>query len=380
MSSLEIVFWCSVAVLAFAYVAYPALVAVAAHLMPERRPESSAAPPAVTIVIPAYRESAVLERKLASCLDLDHPPDALEILVVTDASDPQTEAILECHSARVAHLRLPERRGKAAALNAAMREVSTPVAVLTDANALFAPDALRLLLHHLDDPRTGAVSGEKRVRDTGSGGEGLYWRYESYLKRCDARVRSVVGAAGELLALRTSLWRELEEDTVLDDFVASMRIALAGHRVAYEPAAVAIEEGPATAAEDWERRVRIAAGGWQAMLRLPRAFVPWPDPVLWMLFVAHRALRWSLAPLAVGAGVVALTLLVTTSPIYAALAAGCGLLLLLAVVASWAPHSTPGRIGRFPRQFLLMHAAVPVGMLRLIRGRQPGAWRKAPRA
>ncbi|RSK42574.1 glycosyltransferase family 2 protein, partial [Hymenobacter rigui] len=189
---------------------------------------------------------------------------------------------------------------KSLAENRAMLFVHTPFVVFTDCNTLLNPEAVRRLVRHYADPLVGAVSGEKRVVRDGSAagaGEGLYWRYESVLKRCDAAISSLMGAAGELVSFRTALFRPLEADTILDDFVQSMRIVAAGYRVVYEPGAYASEAPSGSLAEEMKRKMRICAGGWQAMTRLPGLLLrPWRQPVVTFLYASHRVLRWSLTP------------------------------------------------------------------------------------
>jgi len=379
MTLLELFFWSAVLVLVYAYAVYPLLVVVLAAARPKRSTDTPDPLPPITLVIPAYRESGVLAAKLENTAELDYPEDRLEVLVVTDEADAETDALLARHP-RVRHLRRPERRGKSAALNGAMKDVRTPWTVITDANAMLAPESLRALASHFGDAAVGAVSGEKRVLDTGTSGEGLYWRYESFLKRRDARAKTVVGAAGELLAFRTVLWSGIEDDTILDDFVFSMRIAIGGHVVGYEPRALATEPAPASPGEAWERRVRNAAGGWQAMCRLPGAWNPLRQPLLFFLFVSHRVLRWTLAPVALLIAAVSLIALALTDERYVIPLGLAGIGFIAALVGMAFPRHPIGRPGRLIAHFALMHAAVLFGVARFVLGRQSAAWEKPSRS
>jgi len=157
---------------------------------------------------------------------------------------------------------------------------------------MIQPDAVRALVRSFADPDVGGVSGEKRVE---GGGEGLYWRYESFIKRCDSALSSVMGAAGEFFAVRKDLFRPTEEDALIEDFILSLRLVLDGHRVVYEAEAVALEESSPTLVGDWKRRTRIAAGGFQAIARLGGLLNPALGRVAWQ-YVSHRVLRWAVTP------------------------------------------------------------------------------------
>ena len=163
-------------------------------------------------------------------------------------------------------------------------------------------EAVREMVKHYQDENVGAVAGEKRIvskeKDSApAAGEGFYWKYESHLKKLDSELHSVVGGAGELISFRSDLFQPLEEDTLLDDFVQSMRITLKGFRVVYEPNAYAEERASATVKEELKRKVRISAGAWQAMSRLGKAFNPFHNFIIVFSFISHKVLRWTLAPL-----------------------------------------------------------------------------------
>jgi biofilm PGA synthesis N-glycosyltransferase PgaC len=378
-----VIFWLFLAVVLYTYLGYGAVVWAWARLA--RRASAPWPPfePEVTLVVPAYNEADILEAKVLNCQAQDYPARKLHLLVITDGSDDQSGAVL-ARFAAVRHLHQPQRAGKAMAENRAMRYVQTPFVVFTDCNTLLNPEAVRTLVRHYADPRVGAVSGEKRVQADGSAsgaGEGLYWRYESLLKRCDSDIRSLMGAAGELVSFRTSLFKPLEADTILDDFVQSMRIVEAGYRVVYEPAAYAMEPPSFSLKEEMKRKVRICAGGWQAMSRLPGLLRPWRQPVVSFLYLSHRVLRWSLTPL-----------LLALLPLNAALAAtvGGGYWLLLGLQAGFyaaaglgglrAARGRPAGPLLVPLYFTLMNVAVFQGFWRFVRRAQPAAWDKARRA
>ena len=197
----------------------------------------------------------------------------------------------------------PERRGKIAAVERVLKFVKTPIVIFSDANTFVNPDAIRNIVRHYKNEKVGAVAGEKRISlgDLGAAneaGEDLYWKYESTLKKWDSEFHSVVGAAGELFSVRTELFRPVPPDTIIEDFVMTMRIADNGYKVVYEPEARAVETASASVKEELKRKIRIAAGGIQAIGRLSSMLLPFKNPVLTFQYISHRVLRWTLAPLA----------------------------------------------------------------------------------
>jgi cellulose synthase/poly-beta-1,6-N-acetylglucosamine synthase-like glycosyltransferase len=389
-------FWIGCIVIVYTYAGYGLLVYLWVHwrcptrLQPPAPLAASDLPP-LTLIIPAYNEGALLSTKLRNSLELDYPQDRLEVVFVTDGSTDGSEQLLR-RSGVPDHCRLrilhePERRGKLAAVERVMPSVTTPVTVFSDANALLNAAALRNLVKHYADPLVGAVAGEKRVRFAESAGaegvgEGIYWRYESTLKRLDAALYSVVGAAGELFSIRTALYESAPPDTLIEDFYLSLRIAARGWRVAYAPDAYAVEGHSASLREEFKRKVRIAAGGLQAVSRLPALLNPLRYGVLSWQYISHRVLRWTLAPLLLPVVFVAnLVLLRTGSPLYTVLM-GAQLLFYGAALCGWLLEQLGVKIKLFyiPMYFCLMNYSVYAGALRLLRRQQSAVWEKARRA
>ena len=379
-----LLFWISLAIVGYTYVGYALLVGLWARLTPRRPAPPADFLPEVTLVVPAYNEAGILAAKVQNSQAQDYPAGRLHLLVITDGSDDDSARVLAAFPG-VRHLHDPVRAGKSAAENRAIRHVTTPFVVFTDCNTLLNPEAVRYLVRHYADPAVGAVSGEKRVlRDGGTAGagEGLYWQYESFLKRCDSQITSLMGAAGELVSFRTALFAPLEPDTVLDDFVQSMRIVAAGHRVVYEPAAYAMEEPSFSLAEEMKRKVRISAGGWQAMGRLTGLLNPLRQPVVTFLYVSHRVLRWTLTPLLLALLLPLSALLAWhLGGIYALLLAGQLAFYGAAALGWW--RAARGRAAGpllVPLYFTMMNVAVFRGAVRHWRRAQPAAWDKARRA
>ena len=246
-------------------------------------------------------------------------------------------------------------------------------------------EAVREIVQHYADPTVGAVAGEKRIRRRGSAaatGEGLYWRYESWLKRVDSELWTVVGADGGLLSCRRELFEPLEEDAILDDFVLSLRIAAKGYRVVYEPRAYAVEEASASVGDELKRRIRIAAGGWQSMVRLRSLLNPFPHATLSFQYLSHRVLRWSVVPLLLLLLVPANCALAAISPAHVYRA------FLLGQVAFYGLASAGYMCDRrgyrvtalhVPYYFVVTNYAALRGFGRFLAGRQPATWERARR-
>ena len=342
--------------------------------------------PDITLLVAAYNEEAYILDKIHNTLALDYPKNKLKLFFVTDGSNDRTPEIIR-NFPEIEVFHSPERRGKIHAVNRVMKHVSTPIVVFCDANTALNRESLKLIVRHYQDPSVGGVAGEKRIlakdKDNASGaGEGLYWKYESFLKKKDAEVYSIVGAAGELFSLRTALFEEPAENMLIEDFYLSLRIASKGYRFAYEPDAFASETASASVEEEWKRKVRISAGGFQAMYKLSYLLNPFRYGILTFQYVSHRVLRWTLAPLSLP--------LILLSSVYLAIQGfGFYQMMVVAQAAFYAVAALGyalrdrkiGIKGFFvPYYFVVMNLSVYAGLVRLLRGRQSVVWEKAKRA
>lgn len=390
----EIFFWIALFLVFYAYVGYGLALYGLVRLKRLRRraakgPEVEL--PEIAFIVCAYNEADWIEQKIANSLALDYPRDRICFLFVTDGSDDATPDLVRDFpyppGAQWQLLHQPERRGKIAAFQRAMATVRAPVVVSTDANTLVNREALRRIVGHFADPQVGAVAGEKRItlgeRDAAnSAGEGFYWKYESALKKWDAELWSVVGAAGELFAFRTEAYEHVPTDTIIEDFYLTLRIAQKGWRVAYEPGAYAVEGASASVREELKRKVRIAAGGLQAIARLAPLLNVFRYGVLSFQYVSHRVLRWTLAPVLLPA-IFGLNvwLALQEQPFYQILLAA-QIAFYLAALAGWFFEKKRIRVKALfvPYYFCVMNWAVYAGFWRFVRGRQSVLWERAKRA
>lgn len=300
---MTIIFWISLFIIFYTYVGYGIVLYILVRIKrlfvkPVKLVDGSFTP-SLTLIVAAYNEALVINEKIQNTLRLIYPKDKLHIIFVTDGSTDNTASIIaNCQQIQLLHK--DGRSGKINAVHRAMGEVNTEIVVFTDANTFLNENALLRIAKHYIDPKVGAVSGEKRVAIEASSdataGEGFYWKYESALKKWDAELYSVVGAAGELFSVRTDLYVAVEPDTLLDDFMISMKIAMKGYKIAYDADAYAIESSSENLKEEYKRKVRIAAGGIQSIIRTSKLFNPFFRPMLGFQYVSHRVLRWTITP------------------------------------------------------------------------------------
>ena len=296
------VFWLSAFVVAYVYVGYPLLLALWARLRPatidSRASGGAVRLPPVSVVLAVRNEGHQLAPRLENLLSQEYPADRLEVVVVSDGSTDDTEQVAARYAARVRYIALPAS-GKAAALNAGVREARHPILVFADARQRFAPDAVRMLVLPFRDPRVGGVSGELHFAPRQEGAEqgmagggvgegvGLYWGYEKWIRRHESAVGSVVGATGAIYALRRTAWRDLPPETLLDDVLGPLRAVLMGYRVVFEPRAQAFDVAADDASVERRRKTRTLAGNYQLLRLEPRLLVPGFNPV-WLQLVSHK--------------------------------------------------------------------------------------------
>lgn len=384
---LEFLFWVSAGLIVYTYVGYGILLGlfVLIKRISGARKVHGNVQPTVSFIIAAYNEEEFIERKIANTLQLEYPSDKTEIIIVTEGSSDRTAALAASfQGVRVIHS--TRRLGKTAALKKAVGLATGEILVFSDANALLTPQSLSKMMRWFLDKRVGGVAGEKRVltsrEPNGTDGEGMYWRYESALKRLDSNLNTIVGAAGELFAMRKKLWTELPDDTIIEDFVQSLNICLKGYSVKYEPDAAAYETPSESVEEEMKRKVRICAGAFQAMGRLRPLFNVFRYGLTSFQFISHRILRWTIAPLSMPILLLSnLGLVVFSDHIFYQVVLGLQFAFYFLAIMGWS-YARQNKIIRWlnvPFYFVFMNVAVFSGLRLYLRGEETVYWERALR-
>jgi cellulose synthase/poly-beta-1,6-N-acetylglucosamine synthase-like glycosyltransferase len=382
-TAIEIAFWVCVALIVYAYAIYPIVVWTLARLF-GRPPVSVALAdnelPTVSLLIAAHNEEQVIARRIENALALDYPADRFEVVIASDGSSDATAQIVRgFRDPRVRLLESPIRRGKTTVLNAAFRHVRGEIVLLSDANTFTDREALRRMVRWFADPAVGSVCGRLVLTDpaTGRNVDSLYWRYETFLKKCEGRLGGLLGANGAIYAVRRSSFAGIWSDTIVDDFVIPLVTHLRHNRaIVYDSSAVAFEETPHDFSAEFRRRSRIGAGGFQSIVRL-RALLSPRHGWIAFTFFSHKVLRWLCPFLLIGAVVTNLALL--HEPLYrwtmALQLVGYGFS-LLGLVTGTRPALKPLRLATM---FTAMNAALLVGFWRWASGGQQGVWQRTAR-
>lgn len=387
---LATLFWISLFIIFYTYIGYGLIlffmVRVLRWVRLEEKKITELFTPSLALIVAAYNEADCIEEKIKNSLSLQYPVDKIHFIFVTDGSTDGTPEIVSRYP-RIQLLHTAVRSGKIAALQRAMKEVKTEVVVFTDANSVINKDALLQICQHYRDEKTGAVAGEKRIDiskvEDATAGEGFYWKYESILKKWESELYSVIGAAGELFSIRTALYETIEPDTILDDFMISMRISVKGYLIRYEPGAYAVETASVNISEELKRKVRIATGAVQAMLRLKSLLLPFRYPVLSFEYISHRILRWIITPYLLIAAFVlngVMVLAHTSQPYFAWILFGQSSFYSIALMGRiLEKRQLAFKIWFIPYYFCLMNYAMIAGMFRFMQTKQTVLWEKAKR-
>ena len=394
MLTLKILFWVCLFIVFYTYIGYGILLYLIIRIKRLVKGKKAPTPmptddelPTMTLMICAYNEQDIVAEKMENTRALDYPKDKFRVMWVTDGSNDRTNELLAAYP-EVDVVFSPERRGKTAALKHGLREIKTQYVAFTDANTMINPSAMREIARQFMDKTVGCVSGEKRVAARQAGemaaeGEGLYWRYESTLKKWDSELYSAMGAAGELYAIDPKLCHEVPDNALLDDFMMSMLIVDEGHRIAYTPEAYAFEYGSANIHEESKRKRRIAAGGLQSIWWLRKMLNPFRQPLVAFQFISHRVLRWSITPIAMIILLIANALLVafgasTFFTIILILQVLFYLAALLGYLLSEKGHKN--KLLYTIYYFIFMNLNVFRGMSYLSDHKNSGVWEKAKRS
>jgi hypothetical protein len=369
---LRSVFWLSAGALAWTHVGYPLAAAALARRRPRRVRRADVTPP-VTVVVAAHDEEGVIGRRVQNLLELDYPPDRLEVVVASDGSEDGTAAAVQALADSDARVRLVERprAGKVAAQDAVVAETESEIVAFSDANSLWARDALRKLVRSFADPEVGYVCGRLELeRPDGTSREPLYWRYELWIRESESRLGGITGGNGAIYAVRRGDYRE-SDPRLGHDLGFPYVLAQRRRRAVYDPEALAFEKAARDSEDELGRRARMQSQSWLHILS-GRMLRP-AEPLFLAQLVSHRVLRNSSGVLHIalfGASVA----LAGRAPVYR---------LALAAQVSWLGLAAAGRLraplpgAALAYYYVTVTGATVAGLVRCLRGDVPAVWDKA---
>jgi cellulose synthase/poly-beta-1,6-N-acetylglucosamine synthase-like glycosyltransferase len=373
-----ILFWLAVAIIAYTYFLFPVIVFLRGRLWPHPY-KSGEITPEVSMIIAAHNEEKSIGAKLDNALSLDYPAEKLRVIVASDGSVDDTNTIARDYAeSGVELLELP-RVGKAKALNIAVESASGEILVFSDANSIYAADALRALVRPFADPEIGGVAGHERFlsksgNDLAGAGEKDYWRLDRRLKILESSGGSAISAAGAIYAIRRKLFKPVIEG-VTDDFYTSTGVVVQGYRLVYTPDAVAYESVESTRGEEFDRKVRVITRGWQSVLSRRALLNPFRYGFYSLQLFSHKVLRRMIA--------IPLLMILLASPflwlhgtIYNLAVLGQLVFYGLAALALPLEGTSIGRlkIVRIPFYFCMVNFASSIAAFNVVRGRQINLW------
>ena len=375
-----LLFWVALLLLVYVYFGYPLLLAALTRAGLGRGVRKQPVEPSVTLVVSAFNEAAVIARKIENSLALDYPPERLQLIVVSDASDDGTDEIVRGFAGRVELLRMEERGGKTLGLNAAVAKAHGDIIVFSDANAMYEPGVIRRICCNFSDPAVGAVTGESRYligdEDLSTQSENAYWSYELALKAMESRLGSLVGGDGAIYAIRRELYRPMAASD-LSDFINPLQIVAQGYRNVYEPQAVSWEGGAEGFQAEYRRKVRIVNRAWRATAKMKALLNPFRHGWFALQFLSHKVLRW-LAPVLMGVVLLANVLLVAGAGGWFYGLALVGQLAFYGLALAGQFLTGTGRpvpaLLRIPYYFCLVNLASLVALLQLMAGKRYTTW------
>jgi biofilm PGA synthesis N-glycosyltransferase PgaC len=386
MQTWQAIFFISCLIVFYNYAGYAIIIFFLNRIRKQKKIEPDNFYPSVSFIVAAFNEEDFIEDKILNSLAQDYPAGQIEFIFITDGSTDETPAIIKNYSS-IKLLHEPARRGKSSAINRAVQAASNDILIFSDANTVLNKDATAKIARHYQHKKIGGVAGEKKVisvsesADEVGTSEGLYWKYESFLKKIDSDFYSVVGAAGELFSLRRELYEPIVHNVILDDFVISLRTAEKGYRIVYEPEAYAMESPSFSLNDEKKRKIRIAAGGFQAIGMLGSLLRFWKHPKLSFLYVSHRVLRWTLSPLCLLLAFISnMVLAFVSEQIFFK---ACFVLQLcfyiMAAISGFNLTTKQSKLLKLSYYFTFMNLSVFLGFFRFLRGNQSAVWEKARR-
>jgi cellulose synthase/poly-beta-1,6-N-acetylglucosamine synthase-like glycosyltransferase len=291
---IQVFFWFCFALLFYTFAGYPVFIFLLSQFSRRSVAKQKNMPPTVTLVLTAYNEEARIGARIQNLLSSNYAEEKLDLVIVSDGSSDETiKKIQGANETRIQLIEQKQRSGKAQCLNIALALARGEIIVFADTRQRFASDTISELVKHFSDPRVGAVSGALMIETAATSvGEGVdaYWRLEKFIRESESKFDSAIGCTGAVYAIRRELFQQVPADTLLDDVVIPMKIALAGYRVLFEPKAVAFDPQSLEPERELIRKRRTLAGNYQMLFRYPGWLLPWRNRLWWQL-ISHKYLR-----------------------------------------------------------------------------------------
>jgi cellulose synthase/poly-beta-1,6-N-acetylglucosamine synthase-like glycosyltransferase len=368
----EVCFWITCSLLVYTFIGYPLLLKVIAAIAPKRQAAAGCFLPAVSVILSVYNEEKVIREKIENFLAIDYPAELLELVIVSDLCTDRTEdCICAFNNPRIKLLRNQQRSGKTLNLNRAVTVANGEILVFTDANSMFAADAVQRLTAHFADSRVGLVSGRSVYLDANNRNEqlgGAYRRYEETIKEAESAVTSIVGADGAIYALRASLYEPLRSEQI-NDFIHTIQTVIKGYAAISDQKAICTEVVEECYAQELHRQTRIMAQSWLIYLSQAGKLLAAGKLLYFWALTSHKLLRWLTIPLLLIL-IAANSLLLSSGLLYQCLFAGQLLFIMLALLGIKLKSGLP----RVPYMFLLLHIAAVLGLCKYLTGNFYTTW------
>lgn len=383
MTFIEFTFWLSVVLIFHTYIGYPFLLVAFSIFASKQRRKDENHLPRVSMLVSAYNEEASIADKMENCLQLNYPAEKLQIVIGSDASTDQTDAILRQYKdSRFKLITFHNRRGKAPVLNDLVEAASGEILVFSDANTLYKPDAIHRLVAHFGDARVGGVCGRlillSKNGQLDTEGEKLYWDFENYIKFLEGKVRTVFGANGAIYAIRKELYERLPTDrAVMDDFLIPLKIVMRGYDVVYEKDAIVWEHTAPSLQSEFARKARIGAANFNGIREILPLLSPRKGFVAFGLW-SHKLIRWLVPFLLIS--LFASNMLLLGSSFYN-ITFGVQVLFYGLAWLGWKAEKLRARVSLlvYPYYFLVVNCALLVGFYRFLTKSQQPAWTRTER-
>jgi len=377
-----LLFTLCLAIILWVYIGYPLLLLFLTRLTKGDSVQIASITPPVSLIISAYNEGEIIRAKIENSLALDYPRELFEVIVVSDCSDDDTDAIVGEYARRgVRLLRLEKRGGKTLGLNATVPQAMGEIIVFSDANAMYHRLAVRRLVRNFADPTVGCVTGESRYEfdanaADSTASENLYWRYELALKKMETKTGSLVGGDGAIYAIRRTLFRSMRPED-LSDFVNPLQIVAQGYRNVYESEAFSFERGAESFEKEFRRKVRIVNRAWRGLWRVRQVLNPFRFGFYTVQVISHKLLRW-LVPVFMAGAFAANFFLLNFGKLHQFIFALQLTFYVLAFIG-WIQSQRPSisRLFYVPYYFCLVNYASLLGIIGNYRGQKFAVWNTA---